>query len=149
MPSRVSALEGAVQEEPVSDEPMLHAVTGGSLVRLELHVQDDSADGPLVVEVRGWLDSGTAGTLRAASRFFASHPGVIVDLRSLEGIEQAGLGALTGLIRSVHENGGAVVLVSERPNIDVVLRDAGLDRAAPVVTTVSTARQAIVTVPSH
>jgi anti-anti-sigma factor len=128
----------------LSEGTKLNAVSGGYEVRLELHVQDDTDGGPVVVDVRGALDTGTAATLRAASRFVSSHPGVIIDLRALERMDQAGLGALVGLIRSVHESRGAVAVVTGRPSIDETLRDAGLDRSIPVVDTVDSARDALV-----
>lgn len=121
----------------------LNLVTGGYTVRLQLEVVDDPDGGPIILIARGVMDSGTAATLRAISRFIAYHPAVIIELGQVEEIDQAGLGALFGLIRSVHETGGVLALCGARPKIDAVLRTAGLARAVPYTATQTEARAAL------
>jgi RNA polymerase sigma-B factor len=121
-----------------------HVVTGGYLVRLQLEVVDDPGGDLIVLHVRGALDSGTAATLRAASRFIAYHPAVVIELSGVELIDQAGLGALVGLIRSVHETGGRLALAAAPPAIDGVLRAAGLARTLPYHRSVEESRDALV-----
>jgi anti-anti-sigma factor len=120
-----------------------NVVTGGYLVRLELEVVDDGPAGAIVLVVRGVLDSGTAATLRAGARFVAYHPAVIVELSGVEHIDQAGLGALVGLIRSVHETGGMLALAAAPPGVDDALRAAGLARAVPYTSSLDESREAL------
>jgi anti-anti-sigma factor len=127
----------------VDEDAEGNAVTGGYVVRLELEVVDDGQAGPLVLKVRGVLDSGTAATLRGAARFVAYHPAVIVELSGVKHIDQAGLGALVGLIRSVHETGGMLALAAARPEIDGALRAAGLARAVPYTSSLDESREAL------
>jgi anti-anti-sigma factor len=127
------------REATVDEDAELNLVSG-YVVRLQLEVIDDPDGGPIVVDVRGVLDSGTAATLRASSRFVAYHPAVIIELGRMEDIDQAGLGALVGLIRSVHETGGAIALCGARPRIDEVLRTSGLSRTVPITPTQREAR---------
>jgi len=127
----------------VDEDAELNVVTGGYLVRLQLEVVDDPDGGPIVLRARGVLDSGTAATLRASSRFVAYHPAVIVELSEVKDIDQAGLGALVGLIRSVHETGGAIALCGAKPRVDSVLRVAGLARAVTYKSTEAECRKAL------
>jgi anti-anti-sigma factor len=131
------------EEAAVDEDAELHVVTGGYPVRLELEVVDDPEAGLLVLKVRGVLDSGTAATLRAASRFLIYHPAVVIELSGVEHIDQAGLGALVGLVRSVHETGGMLALAAAPSGIDAVLRTAGLARAIPCTMTVAESREAL------
>jgi anti-sigma B factor antagonist len=60
---------------------------------------------------------------------------LVLDLSEVPFIDSGGLGALIAGIRRIHERGGAVVVTSSRAPVARLLRTAGFDRFAPLVTT--------------
>ena len=57
----------------------------------------------------------------------------VIDLRKVTFIDSAGLGALVGGVRKIHDGGGTVVAVCDRPSVLRVLRITGFDRLVPTI----------------
>ena len=83
--------------------------------------------GTAVLHIQGELDAVTAPALRADLADAAGEATVLLDLTGVGLIDSAGLGALLGVIRGIHEHGGRVAAVAG-PATARALRSAGVDR---------------------
>lgn len=93
-------------------------------------VTQSSLSGAAVFHIQGELDAATAAGLRRELGEAVGLPAVLVELTGVGLIDSIGLGVLVGIIRRVHEHGGAVAIAgaSARRGIAAALLAAGIDR---------------------
>ena len=99
---------------------------------------------PAVLTVDGELDSFSAGKLRATIGTVVGRQATIIDIRQVPFVDSAGLGALVGGIRRLHEAGGSVVVCCSRPSVLALLRMTGFDRIVVITETPAEAREVLV-----
>jgi anti-anti-sigma factor len=90
-------------------------------------------DGAMVCRLDGELVSADALVIRALRGRLAHAKTLLVDLRGVRRFDRPGLGALLGVLRSAHPNGGRVRLCADQPALVRLLRAEGLDRLYPLV----------------
>ena len=95
----------------------------------------------VVLNVKGDLDAFSVSAFRQAAARHRESPRLIIELRS-GFIDSAGLNALVGTVRRIHEqNGGAAVVCTAR--VSELLTIAGFDRMVRLNRTVEEARIAL------
>ena len=96
----------------------------------------------LVVTLEGTVGLSTLPALNDALQRVATHPGitrVIVDLDSLDTIDDAGLGIIMGFAGRSGSRGVPCACVASLPRIRRHLADTGFDRAVAVTDSVTAA----------
>jgi len=96
-------------------------------------------DGCAVCSPTGELDAATVSQFREAIAEISCEPRVVIDLTAVTFIDSAGLGALIGTVRRVHENGGTMTVACPRPSLTRLLEAVGFDSVVPVRNTVGAA----------
>jgi len=103
-----------------------------SAAMAEYRIDAASHNGTIVLHVQGALVSTTTPGLRADLASVVGHRRVLFELSGVSFIDAAGLGALIGAIRRIHEGRGVAALCGARPSILAVLRSAGMERLVHV-----------------
>lgn len=85
------------------------------------------------VHLRGDLDSSTVAQLRTVASDLPAGADVVIDLSRVPFIDSAGIGALIGVIRQVHEGNGTARLHCPSAYQRRLLARTGVDRLAPVI----------------
>ena len=108
-----------------------------------LRVAFEDSTFALVCHLMGNLEQGTAGQFREAIAQPTDKREVIFELSAVPFVDSAGLGALIGTIRRIHENGGDSVVCGARPSVSKVFQIIGLHRIVTIVDNVDQARDAL------
>lgn len=90
----------------------------------------------------GELDAATTPRLREALSNLKCQRRVIIDLTAVTFIDSAGLGALIGAVRRVHDHDGTVSVACHRPSLLRLLEVVGFDKLVPILDTVQSATAA-------
>jgi len=90
------------------------------------YVRTAQSDRVRVVEVEGEIDIVTAPRIAAALRDHDAFDAVILNLAQVPFTGAAGLGVIVAVSRRLSRRGGAVVLASVQPNVQMVLEISGL-----------------------
>lgn len=108
---------------------------GGPEVDPELFSADvKTADGEVVVAVRGEIDVATAPMLwEIFADVLPDTQRLVVDLQDTAFIDSTGLGVLVRALKRLRHHGGDLVLRSPRANARKVLRITGLDQVITIV----------------
>ena len=93
----------------------------------DLSIQVREVDGVAVVQPEGFINAHTVrqfeGALEGLVR--AGKYTILLDCRTLNYISSAGLGAIMGLIETVRENGGDILLCSLQDNVFAIFDTLG------------------------
>lgn len=93
-----------------------------------------------VLRFSGDLDASNSPTLRTAFEGLApGHDCVVIDLSEVTFVDSSALGAIIGGIRRVRAMGGEPAICAARPSIVRILSVTGVDRLAPVESSVAAA----------
>jgi anti-sigma B factor antagonist len=106
-------------------------------------VSVESGPDPRIIRVVGELDSHTAGQLRDGIATTVGRPAVIIDIREVPFVDSAGLGALVGGIRRLHESGAVVVLCCDTSSVRRLFEVTGFDRMVAITGTLAEAEEVI------
>ena len=102
---------------------------------MQVSTRVDNVGGSIVVAVDGVVDLSSVGRLHDdLARAVRRHPGItlIVDLDSVDGLDDAGLGVLLGAAATAREVGGDLEVVCTRPALLARLKQTRFDRAVDV-----------------
>ena len=94
----------------------------------------------VVVALEGSVDLAAVGTLHGdLTRVIRRHSGdsVIVDLDSIDALDDAGLGVLLGAAAAARESGGDLEVVCNRSSLRERLERTRFDRAVTVRATIA------------
>ncbi len=111
----------------------------------DLSIQIRDEDGVAVVQPEGFINAHTVRQFESAleSLVTAGKFTILLDCRSLHYISSAGLGAIMGLIETVRENGGDILLCSLQENVYAIFDTLGFTQLYRVFTNEDEARQAL------
>jgi anti-anti-sigma factor len=103
---------------------------------------DAEVPGALLVTVNGSLDTPGSEKFMAemATRVIPDCPSLILDLRGVEWVSSAGVGALVRLLTRTQSSGGTMALYGCGSKVQSVLRICGLESALNLCETASQAR---------
>jgi anti-sigma B factor antagonist len=101
-----------------------------------IDIRTDTEGGVTVVHPVGEIDAFNASQFRSAVEPVTSSSRLVIDLSGVSFVDSAGLGALIGAVRRVHELGGKVAVAGPRPPLARLLRHTGFSRIVPVAATV-------------
>ncbi|MCU4184459.1 STAS domain-containing protein [Acidiferrimicrobium sp. IK] len=95
--------------------------------------QEPGPAGSVVCRAVGELDAFTVQGFRDALKAQAATDKLVIDLSSVPFVDSAGLGALIGGIRRIHENHRHVVVQCDRSALVRLLVATGIDRVVTIV----------------
>jgi anti-anti-sigma factor len=101
-------------------------------------------DNTVLLDVKGYLDAFSVTDFRHAAAENRTAPKLIINLDTTF-LDSAGLHALVGAVRQVHDHRGKAAVVSNHPRVTRVLCTAGLDRVVTMSKTVDEAQSALET----
>ena len=87
----------------------------------------DGAWAPTRVEVNGSLDVASVVGFRAMLAELAGEPAINLDLSACPFIDAAGIGALVGAARRLHDAGTRVLILGARPSVRAALHATSVD----------------------
>jgi anti-sigma B factor antagonist len=93
----------------------------------DLSIQVREVDGAHIVEPQGYINAHTVRQFEIVLEDLV-HGGkfsIILNCRRLTYISSAGLGAIMGLIETVRENGGDILLTDLQPNVYTIFDTLG------------------------
>jgi len=111
----------------------------------DLSIQIRDEDGVAVVEPMGFINAHTVRQFESALEDLvaAKKYTILLDCQSLNYISSAGLGAIMGLIETVRENGGDILLCSLQDNVYAIFDTLGFTQLYRVFANEGEARQAL------
>jgi anti-sigma B factor antagonist len=108
-----------------------------------LEIQVGEIGGCTICRPVGELDAFTVSQFRRTVSTIASKPRLVVDLNRVPFVDSAGLGALIGGIRRVHELGGEVMVACSQAVLNRLLHTTGVDRIVTVTASAEEAAEAM------
>ena len=111
----------------------------------DLSIQIRDEDGLAVVQPEGFINAHTVRQFESAleSLVEAQKFTILLDCQHLNYISSAGLGAIMGLIETVRENGGDILLCSLQENVYAIFDTLGFTQLYRVFANEGEARQAL------
>lgn len=100
-----------------------------------MHLEEELAGGFLIFRVKGELDLNTAEEFRRrAEDAMYQHRcySLVLNLRKLDFLDSAGLGAILGRYRQVSQRQGRMVIVAPPTHIQTVLEMSGIRKIIPI-----------------
>jgi anti-anti-sigma factor len=93
----------------------------------DLLIQVHEVDGVVVLRPEGFINAHTVRQFEAAleAQVLAGRYTILLDCRLLNYISSAGLGAIMGLIETVRENGGDIMLCQLQKNVHEIFDTLG------------------------
>jgi anti-anti-sigma factor len=102
------------------------------------HLDNDT----VLLDVKGYLDAFSVTEFRQAAAENRAVPKLIINLDTTF-LDYAGVHALVGAVRQVHDQRGEAAVVCDHPRVTRVLRTAGFDRVVTLSRTVDEAQSAL------
>jgi len=111
----------------------------------DLSIQVREMDGVAVVQPEGFINAHTVRQFESAleSLVGAGKFTILLNCQHLNYISSAGLGAIMGLIETVRENGGDILLCSLQENVYAIFDTLGFTQLYRVFQTETEAQQAL------
>jgi anti-sigma B factor antagonist len=113
------------------------------MVDLSIQIRDEN--GVAVVQPEGFINAHTVRQFESAleNLVAAGKFTILLDCQRLSYISSAGLGAIMGLIETVRENGGDILLCSLQQNVFAIFDTLGFTQLYRVFASEVEARQAL------
>ncbi len=111
----------------------------------DLSIQIRDEDGVAVVQPVGFINAHTVRQFESALEGLVSAGKytILLDCQSLNYISSAGLGAIMGLIETVRDNGGDILLCSLQENVYAIFDTLGFTQLYRVFSCEDEARRAL------
>ena len=111
----------------------------------DLSIQVRDADGVAVMRPEGFINAHTVRQFEGALENLVRQGKylILLDCQGLNYISSAGLGAIMGLIETVRDNGGDILLCSLQENVYAIFDTLGFTQLYRVFATEAEALQAV------
>jgi anti-anti-sigma factor len=111
----------------------------------DLSIQVRDADGVAVMRPEGFINAHTVRQFEGALETLVRQGKylILLDCQGLNYISSAGLGAIMGLIETVRDNGGDILLCSLQENVYAIFDTLGFTQLYRVFATEAEALQAV------